>query len=586
MKEIVETLVAQGLQTLAAHGVLTLPESIRYTVERTRDPSHGDFACNAAMVLGKVAGMAPRAFAEKLIAALPASAQLAKVEIAGPGFINFTLVAGHQFAIVKTIHEKQAAFARPNVGNGAKVLIEFVSANPTGPMHVGHGRGAAYGSALANVLAATGFTVEREYYINDAGRQADVLAVSLWLRYLELLGEKVAIPSRAYPSPYVIDNAKKMLAEHGEKFKRPYADLIRDIPADSNEDGDAAKIVKEKHLDALIERTKQLLGDDYRTMQDCGLNEQLGAIKATLDKLNVKFDRWYSERTLVQNGAVESTLNRLRDKDAIYEKDGALWLKTEAYGDEKDRVLVKKDGALTYFTPDIAYHLDKLDRGYDLLIDVWGADHHGYIARMRAAIEQLSGKGKQFHVALIQFVTLSSGRMGKRSGNFVTLNDLIDEAGADATRFFYLTRSPEQHLEFDIELARSQSKDNPVYYIQYAHARICSVFRTAVEKGLSYDAALGLNEIGKLDHPKAADVAVRLSQYPEMLAVAARNEAPHMLTHYLNDLATDFHSWYNDDKVLVDDAIARNTRMVLCAAARIVLADGLAMLGVSAPEQM
>ena len=586
MKEIVETLVAQGLQTLAAQGVLTLPDGLRYTVERTRDPSHGDFASNVAMVLGKAAGMAPRAFAEKLIAALPQSAQLAKVDIAGPGFINFTLVAGHQFAIVKTIHEKKAAFARPNIGNGAKVLIEFVSANPTGPMHVGHGRGAAYGSALANVMAATGYQVEREYYINDAGRQADVLAVSLWLRYLELLGEKVAIPSRAYPSNYVIDNAKLLLEKYGDKFKRPYADLIRDVPADSNEDGDAAKIVKEKHLDALIERTKQLLGADYRTVQDCGLNEQLGAIKGTLEKLNVKFDRWYSERTLVDTGAVESALKRLREKDAVYEKDGAIWLKTEAYGDEKDRVLIKKDGALTYFTPDIAYHLDKLDRGYDLLIDVWGADHHGYIARMRAAIEQLSGKGKQFHVALIQFVTLSSGRMGKRSGNFVTLNDLIDEAGADATRFFYLTRSPEQHLEFDIELARSQSKDNPVYYIQYAHARICSVFRNAVEKDLSYDAALGLNEIGKLDHPKAGDVAVRLAQYPEMLAAAARNEAPHMLTHYLNDLATDFHSWYNDDKVLVDDAVARNTRMVLCEAARIVLADGLSMLGVSAPEQM
>lgn len=586
MKEIVETLVAQGLQTLAAQGVLTLPDSVRYTVERTRDPSHGDFASNVAMVLGKGAGLAPRAFAEKLVAALPASAQLAKVDIAGPGFINFTLVAGHQFAIVKTIHEKKAAFARPNIGNGAKVLIEFVSANPTGPMHVGHGRGAAYGSALANVMAATGYQVEREYYINDAGRQADVLAVSLWLRYLELLGEKVAIPSRAYPSNYVIDNARLLLEKYGDKFKRPYADVIRDIPADSTEDGDAAKIVKEKHLDALIERTKQLLGADYRTVQDCGLNEQLGAIKATLEKLNVKFDRWYSERTLVDTGAVESALKRLREKDAVYEKDEAIWLKTEAYGDEKDRVLIKKDGALTYFTPDIAYHLDKLDRGYDLLIDVWGADHHGYIARMRAAIEQLSGKGKQFHVALIQFVTLSSGRMGKRSGNFVTLNDLIDEAGADATRFFYLTRSPEQHLEFDIELARSQSKDNPVYYIQMAHARICSVFRNASERGLSYDADLGFEHVSKLEHPKASGVATLLAQYPEILAAAARNEAPHMLTHYLNDLATDFHSWYNDDKVLVEDAVARNGRMVLCEAARIVLADGLAMLGVSAPEQM
>ncbi len=586
MKEIVEAQVAGALQALAGQGVLTVPDTVRYTVERTRDKAHGDFACNVAMVLGKAAGLKPRELAEKLIAAFPASDAVTKVEIAGPGFLNFFLAEGHQFAVVKAVLNDFNGFARPDIGKGERVLIEFVSANPTGPMHVGHGRGAAYGSALANVMSATGYKVEREYYINDAGRQADVLTVSLWMRYLELLGEPARVPSRAYPGEYVKTCAQNLLAAHGETFRVAYASVAAGLPADPDGEGDAIKAQKEAHLDALIARAKQLLGAHYRTVQDFGLAEQLAAIRATLDQFSVHFDRWFSERSLTQDGTVERTLARLREKGRVYEKDGALWLKTEDMGDEKDRVLIKADGAYTYLTPDVAYHLDKLDRGYDTLIDVWGADHHGYIARMRAAIDALTGKGDQFHVALVQFVTLSSGRMGKRSGNFVTLKDLIDETGADATRFFYLTRSPDQHLEFDIDLARSQSNENPVYYIQYAHARICSVFRQAGEKGFVHDNAAGLGALAQLPEEQASAVATRLAQYPELLIAAARNRAPHTLTHYLRDLANDFHSWYNAQAFLVEEDALRNARLTLCLATRAVIADGLNMLGVSAPDQM
>lgn len=586
MKEHIEALVSTALTQLSAAEGWSLPDTLNFTIEHTRDKSHGDLACNVAMVLCKQLGMKPRDLAGKIVAALTKTEQVQKVEIAGPGFLNFFLAEGQQFDVVGKVLNQFDVFARPNIGNGEKVLLEFVSANPTGPMHVGHGRGAAYGSALSNLMRATGYQVATEYYINDAGRQADVLAVSLYLRYLEACGETVRIPSRAYPGEYVAICAANLKAAHGEQFKKPYAEVMQGIPADSEEEGDEAKKIKERHLDALITRFKTVLGDDYGVVQDFGLNEQLADIKSTLNAFSVHFDHWFSERSLTRSGAVQGMLDVLRSKDRVYEKDGALWLKTEDMGDEKDRVLIKEDGSYTYLSPDIAYHLDKLNRGFDTLIDVWGADHHGYIARMRAAIEAMSGKGAQFFVSLIQFVTLSSGRMGKRSGNFVTLKDLIDEAGTDATRFFYLTRSHDQHLEFDIELARSQSNENPVFYIQYAHARICSVFRQAEEKGYEYDQSLALQSMDALTAEQESALAVRLSKYPEMVAAATRNRAPHQLTHYLRDLANDFHSWYNAEAFLVNDDKTRNARLALCLATKMVIADCLALLGVSAPEQM
>jgi arginyl-tRNA synthetase len=472
------------------------------------------------------------------------------------------------------------------VGRGEKVLLEFVSANPTGPMHVGHGRGAAYGSALGNLLAATGYRVHREYYINDAGRQADVLAVSVFLRYLEACGETVTIPSRAYPGDYVKTCGQDLFARAGRKYFRTAAEVTAGLPPDPDGEGDDIKAQKEKYLDAIIARVQSLLGGDYRSVQDFGLNAQLADIRATLDAFNVSFDEWFSERTLAESGAIEKAIARLRERGHVYEQGGALWLATSALGDEKDRVLVRDNGIHTYFAADVAYHLDKLDRGFDTLIDVWGADHHGYIARVRAAIEALTGHGDRFHVALIQFVTLSSGRMGKRSGNFVTLAQLIEEAGNDATRFFYLTRSPDQHLEFDIDLARSQTADNPVYYLQYAHARVCSMLRELGERGWTFDADAGLAALAELAEPAAEELAKRLGSWPETVAAAARNRAPQQISNALRDIAQEFHAYYNAHKVLVEDARLRNARLALCIAVKDIIANGLALLGVSAPEKM
>ncbi|MFP5440836.1 MAG: arginine--tRNA ligase [Gammaproteobacteria bacterium] len=586
MKSQLSVLLGDAVARLVADGVLPAGTAPEIRLDATKDKAHGDFATNLAMMLAKPAGKPPRAIAEALVAALPANAIVTKIDIAGPGFINFFLAQDSQFAAVRRILDNYEAFARPDVGKGEKVLLEFVSANPTGPMHVGHGRGAAFGSALANLLAATGYAVHREYYINDYGRQTDILAVSLWLRYLETFGAPVRIPSRAYPGAYVSECAQRLADAYGERFRKHYADVVEGLAPDSDEDGDEAKKIKEAHLDALIERSKKMLGGDYRLLQQFGLDEQMRMIRTTLAGLNVEFDRFFSERALVESGAVEKAVERLKNAGHAYEKDGALWLRTTVHGDEKDRVLLRDDGSYTYFASDVAYHLDKLDRGFDTLVDVWGADHHGYIARVRSAIDYLSGKGDRFHVALIQFVTLASGRMGKRSGNFVTLQDLVDEAGADATRFFYLTRSSDQHLEFDIDLARSQSNENPVYYLQYAHARVRSMFRTLEERGWDYDANAGLAALAKLPEPAAADLARRLGQWPEALAHAARNKTPHTLTHWLRELAQEFHSYYNSNKVLVDDDDTRNARLVLNEAVRCVIADGLSLLGVSAPDSM
>lgn len=586
MKNQLDSLLSQALSSLKANGILPADFSPTIQLERTRDKSHGDWATNLALASAKVAGKKPREMAEALVAALPAASFVSKVEIAGPGFINFFLSADSRFEVIPRILNDVTAFSSPNIGQGEKVLLEFVSANPTGPMHVGHGRGAAYGSALAKLLTATGHQVHREYYINDAGRQADVLAVSVYVRYLEACGETVKVPSRAYPADYVKDCANALLAQEGRRFFHSFTEVCHGLPNDPDGEGDDIKAQKEAYLDAIIVRVQQLLGADYRTVQDFGLNTQLKAIRETLDAFNVEFDQWFSERSLADSGAIEKAIARLRERGHVYEKDGAIWLATSQLGDEKDRVLVRDNGIHTYFAADVAYHLEKLDRGFDTLIDVWGADHHGYIARVRAAIEALTGHGDKFHVALIQFVTLSSGRMGKRSGNFVTLQQLIEEAGKDATRFFYLSRSPEQHLEFDIDLARAESTENPVYYLQYAHARVCSMLAQAQERGLAFDAEAGLAALTQLPEEGAAELTKRLASWPETVASAAKNRAPQQISNGLREIAQEFHAYYNANQILVDDAAIRNARLALSVAARNVIANGLGLLGVNAPERM
>ncbi|WP_026913069.1 arginine--tRNA ligase [Perlucidibaca piscinae] len=586
MKPVLDALLSSAIATLHQNGVLPADFTPVIQLDRTRDAAHGDWATNLALASAKAAGRKPRDIAEALVAALPADPAVSKVEIAGPGFINFFLSSDSRFAVIRQILDDVTGFCSPNIGQGEKVLLEFVSANPTGPMHVGHGRGAAYGSTLGNLLKATGFDVHREYYINDAGRQADVLAVSVYARYLEACGETVQVPSRAYPADYVKDCAQALMARDGRAWFRPWADVVAGLPEDPEGEGDDIKAGKETYLDAIISRVRDLLGADYRTVQDFGLDTQLAAIRHTLDAFSVDFDQWYSERTLAESGAIDRAVARLRERGHVYEQNGAVWLRTSALGDEKDRVLIRDNGIHTYFAADVAYHLDKLDRGFDTLIDVWGADHHGYIARVRAAIEALTGQGDRFHVALIQFVTLSSGRMGKRSGNFVTLQQLIEEAGNDATRFFYLTRSPEQHLEFDIDLARSQSADNPVYYLQYAHARVASVFRELETRGWAHDQSAGLAALPMLDDSGLDDLLKRLAAWPDAVAAAARQRAPHQLTYALRDLAQAFHGYYNTHKMLIDDAAVRNARLTVSLAVQRVIANGLGLLGVSAPDRM
>jgi arginyl-tRNA synthetase len=563
-------------------------------LDATKDAKFGDFQTNLALQLAKPLGKPPRAVADALVAALPSAGLITKVEVAGPGFINFFLNKSAFQSIVATVLEQGERYGRDDSGAKGRIMVEFVSANPTGPMHVGHGRGAAYGDSIAKLLQATGWTVWREYYINDAGRQVDVLTVSVWLRYLQAGGEPVEVARRGYPGDYIKRTAAKLRDAHGAAFHKPAVDVLAGLPADTvapddatDEQKDAAKLQQERYLDAIIERAKSLLGDGYAQIQRAALDDQLSVIRKTLADFNVGYDQWTSEKSLVDSGFVQKALQRLADQGLTYEKGGALWMKTESFGDEKDRVLVKADGAATYFCNDLAYHIDKLDRGWPVLMDVWGADHHGYIARVRAAIEALTGRKDALDVQLIQFVTLSSGRMGKRSGNFVTLQDLIDEAGTDATRFFYLTRSHDQHLEFDIDLARSQSNDNPVYYVQYAHARICRVFEQLREKGGAWDAAGATGALHRLDNEHEKSLLTLVNRYPEMLQKAAAGRTPHTVVFFLKDLAEALHSYYNSQRFLVDDdAELQNARLALIAATAQVIRNGLGILGVSAPEKM
>ncbi len=588
MKHHLQQLVNAALQALVNDGALDceLPDSI--TIERTRDRSHGDFACNIAMVLAKLARSKPRDLAEKVVASLPASEHVAKVEIAGPGFINFSMAEAAFHAVVGDVLQAGESWGRSSVGNGKRVQVEFVSANPTGPLHVGHGRGAAYGATVADLLAAAGFDVHREYYVNDAGRQMDILGTSIWLRYLELAGEKLAFPVNGYKGDYVWDIAASLHREHGDAFRHATVDVFANIPADEPDGGD-----KEDHIDALIDRAKQLLGaDDYRTVFDLGLDTILADIRQDLEEFGVSYEEWYSERSLVESGRVDEAIEQLKKSGHIYEEKGALWFRSTDFGDEKDRVVVRDNGVKTYFASDIAYHWHKLDRGFERVIDVWGADHHGYVPRVKAALTAMGDKADadKLDVLLVQFAILYRGgervQMSTRSGSFVTLRELRDEVGNDAARFFYVMRKCEQHMDFDLDLAKSQSNDNPLYYIQYAHARVCSVLRQMAEKGFSYDEKAGLSNLALLKEQHEQDLMRTLSRYPEVVEGAALTHEPHQLAHYLRELANDFHTYYNAHQFLVDDAGVRNARLCLIHAARQGIANGLALLGCSAPESM
>jgi len=557
-------------------------------LERPRDPTHGDFATNLAMQLAKALKKNPREIAGQLLAELPVSVLVAKAEIAGAGFINFTLDARAKINVVGAVLVDGENYGRSQLGGARTVQIEFVSANPTGPLHVGHGRGAAYGASLSSLLAFAGWDVTREYYVNDAGRQMDILGLSTWLRYLEQHGVSVPFPPNAYQGGYVRDMAGQMTAAHGAKYVRPADAVTAGMPGlpDADRADDEAKQQRETHLDALIARAKELLGGDWAYVHQHALSEQLADCRDDLDQFGVHFDVWFSEKALYDTGLVARCVDLLEKKGHLYVQNGARWFKSTAFGDEKDRVVQRENGLYTYFASDIAYHLNKFERGFAKVINIWGPDHHGYIPRVSGAIKALDLDADRLQVALVQFAVLyrngQKASMSTRSGEFVTLRELRGEVGNDACRFFYALRKSDQHLDFDLDLAKSQTNENPVYYIQYAHARICSVI-AQWDGDLT---TLAEARLALLANPRELAIANKLAEFRDVIENAARELAPHLIAFYLKDLAGEFHGWYNAERMLVDDAALRDARVALAAAVRQVIRNGLTILGVSCPESM
>ena len=583
MKTIVAKLVSEALLSMPELADAVAELALETTVERTRDPSHGDFATNVAMRLAKPARTNPRELASKIVAAMPASDEVDKIDIAGPGFINIHLAAAAFHEEICGVLDEGNEYGRQQQRERPRILLEFVSANPTGPLHVGHGRHGAYGATVGNLLEAAGYDVDREYYVNDAGRQMDILGLSVWLRWLDAQGTEVDFPQAGYRGEYIRDIAAAIDTQGLESVEA--STLLAGVPADEPE-GD-----KEAHIGALIDRAKELLGAEaFDHIRQQSLESIRQDIEEDLSDFGVIFDKWYSEQSLTTSDRIDAALTVLDERGMLYKKDGATWFRAEQFGDEKDRVVIRDNGVKTYFASDIAYHFDKRERDYDHLIDILGSDHHGYVARVRAGLVAMGYEAECLEVELMQFVALYRGgekaQMSTRSGDFVTLRELREEVGNDAARFFYVMRSHDQHLEFDLELAKSRSNDNPVYYIQYAHARIESVFRQLSEKSLTHNVGDGRANLGTLTEPQEKALMTTLSRYPEVIELAANNRAPQHLVHYLRDLANDFHSYYNAHAFIVDDAGLRDARLTLIAATRIVLANGLAILGVSAPEKM
>ena len=557
-------------------------------LERPKQASHGDFATNLPMQLARALKQAPRAIAERIVSALPTSPLVSEVSIAGAGFINFTLQADAKTRVVSTVLAQASDFGRSTLGQNARVLVEFVSANPTGPLHVGHGRGAAYGASLSDLLAFAGWDVTREYYVNDAGRQMDILAISTWIRYLDQHGVSIDYPPNGYQGDYVREMARQLTNAHGDKYVRSKVVVLEGTPGlpDASRADDEAKTQRELHLDALIANGKKLLGEDWPYVHQHALSEQLADGRDDLDGFGVDFQNWFSENSLFGTGLVARCLEKLDAAGHIYEQNGARWFRSTDFGDEKDRVVQRDNGLYTYFASDIAYHLNKYERGFDRMINIWGADHHGYIPRVKGAVQALALDPAKLDIALVQFAVLyrngEKASMSTRSGDYVTLRSLRAEVGDDACRFFYVLRKADQHLDFDLDLAKSQSADNPVYYIQYAHARICSLMAqwNGVEADLK-DANLGL-----LTNPREAALTAFLGRFPEVIDAAARDLAPHQVAFYLRDLAAEFHGYYNAERMLLDDAELTCARLALSVAVRQVIRNGMTLLGVSCPESM
>ena len=558
MKKRVTKYVETAVKTVAAARGFAVDDLPEIVVELPREKAFGDFSTNIAMQLARHWRDNPRQIGQDIQIELEKETDLDAVAIAGPGFINMTLNLSLWHQCLKEIHRLRDDFGKLDYGAGKRVLVEFVSANPTGPLHIGHGRGAAVGDVLARLLKRTGFVVDREYYVNDAGNQMQVLGRSLRWRYLELLGKRQGgIPEGYYRGEYLLDLAQELMTEQGRELVSP-------------------EVAEED--DAALEFFTRYAADSI-----------LNGIRNDLELFGVAFEHWTSEKEFFTSGKVDAALADLKAKDVLYEEEGATWFASSRFGDEKDRVVVRANGVKTYFASDIAYHRDKFARGYELLVDIWGADHHGYVPRLSAAIEALGGKPDSFAAILVQLVSLSRGgtpvAMSTRSGEFITLQEVVREVGRDAARYFFLTRDSNSHLEFDLELAKSKNNDNPVYYAQYAHARICSILRKIKAEGLCEQPVESFSG-ASLTLPEELDLIKKLDSLPNVLERAARTLEPHRLTYYLDDLAAQLHSYYNRNRVISEDLKVSGDRLLLFETVRQVMAICLILLGVSAPEKM
>lgn len=590
-QEIEHGLQSALLLVAQSRGMNAAQLNIDVAVERTNNPEHGDFQSNVALKAAKLFAMKPRELADELIVAVPLMDSVASMEVAGPGFINIRLSRDSETAVLAAILQAGAQYGHQQSKHPKRILLEFVSANPTGPLHVGHGRGAAYGASLANVLRANGHEVACEYYVNDAGRQMDILALSVYWRYLQQHGLQEALPSGLYQGDYVVDLAQIVSDQHGNRFYHA-PDTWLSTPAHDWDEQEIDGGVRDRWIDTAIAEMKRVLAADYTTVFDIALNAMVDDIRDDLAGFGVEFDRWYSERSLFSSGLVERTLQRLQEGGFLYEQDGALWFKASSFGDEKDRVVRRDNGVTTYFASDIAYHLDKYERGFTQMIDIFGADHHGYMARVRASLAALGLNPDQLTIALVQFAVLYRGgekvQMSTRSGQFVTLRDLREAVGNGAARFFYAMRKPEQHLDFDMDLATSHSKDNPYYYVEYAHARTCRVLERAREAGvLPEDWQDTLEHRRALTEPEARALLRELSCFPEVVVQADVQLSAHGIVNYLKSLAAAWHQFYDaGHKVLHDETAVRQARLLLTYAVQQVLRNGLAIIGVDALEQM
>ena len=556
-------------------------KNLKISIQDNKEKEHGDLATNIAMVLAKPLKKNPKEIAEEIKQNFVLDEKIIKIEVAGPGFLNFFLSKDSHGEILEQIQKENKDFGKSG-SKQSKVLIEYVSSNPTGPLHVGHGRGAVFGSVLSSLLEEAGFEVDQEYYVNDFGRQMNILATSVWIRYCQLFSSEIKMMQQGYQGDYLIPIAKKLKDEKSDSLFKIDESLIEKLNSEDQDD---------EFTDQLVESLRVILKEEFQYIREFALSEILHLIKADLEQCGVHHNAWFSESSLYGNDGntdskVDGSIEELKSRGFIYEEGGAIWFKSSSLGDDKDRVLKRGNGEYTYFASDVAYHLDKYDRGYDRVINVWGSDHHGYLPRVRAAMDACDRDINKLEVIFIQFANLvKAGKkvsMSTRSGDFITLNELMNEVTTEAARFFYINRKADQHLEFDLDLAKEQSKDNPLYYIQYAHARICSVLRKAENEFEDFDSV----ELTLLGSEKEIEILKLLRQYPQLIERAAKAGEPHLLCYFLRDLSGVFHSYYNSEKFLIEDKELMTSRLFLLKGVKQVIANGLRVLGIKAPEEM